>query len=215
MISRPKKPPAASQLAHIAADLRPLAVRIADLTLDPRNARAHNERSIAGVADSIAKFGQVKPIVVNTRTGIVAAGNGTVRACQSLGKKYIAATLLELTDAEAQAYAILDNRSAELSAWDTQQLETTIAELQAAGIDAVDVGFTSDELQELIASTLPVSDDDADDEDDDEDDEDVGPQHVAEKFEVAIKCESEAEQRKVYETLREQFPANKLKMLTV
>jgi hypothetical protein len=51
------------------------------------------------------------------------------------------------TDDEARAYAIVDNRSAELSEWDAGQL----AALQADGSDLLSLGWTGAELGDLLA----------------------------------------------------------------
>lgn len=51
----------APDLGHIAAPLRPLAIPIATLALDPANARRNPERTLSAVE---ATYGQRKPVVV-------------------------------------------------------------------------------------------------------------------------------------------------------
>jgi len=97
----------------LEAHLRP----VADLVLDPNNARAHDERNLEAIATSLARFGQQKPIVV-APDGTVLAGNGTLAAAKHLGWSEIAAITTDLKGADARGYAIADNRTAELAEWD-------------------------------------------------------------------------------------------------
>jgi ParB-like chromosome segregation protein Spo0J len=106
----------------IAEPLRSLAVPIADLNLDPANARTHGEKNLAAIRASLAQFGQRKPIVVQRAGMIVRAGNGTVTAAKALGWTHIAAVVLDDDNATAAQFAIADNRTAELAEWDPDAL---------------------------------------------------------------------------------------------
>jgi hypothetical protein len=64
------------QLDHIALPLRGLAVPIDALNLDPANARTHDEKNLATIMGSLARFGQRLPLVVQKQGMIVRAGNG-------------------------------------------------------------------------------------------------------------------------------------------
>lgn len=68
------------------------------VTLDPRNARSHNERSLLEIEKSLLQFGQQKPIVVDIDR-IVRAGNGTVQAIVNCCER----VLLEMQSTDAQA----------------------------------------------------------------------------------------------------------------
>ena len=113
--------------ARYAPGLEPLLRPIADLHQDPDNARAHDDRNLAAIRDSLSRFGQQKPIVVAS-DGTVLAGNGTLVAATSLGWDRIAVITTNLDGADARGYAIADNRTAELATWDSIRLA---AELQA------------------------------------------------------------------------------------
>lgn len=116
-------------------------VPIASLTLDPTNARKHSEQNLRAIANSLRRFGQRKPIVVQGTK--VLAGNGTLEAAKSLG--WMEITIVKVPDewdAEtAKAYALADNRSAELAEWDEQVLAAQLMELQDQGWDIADIGF--------------------------------------------------------------------------
>lgn len=116
---------------------------ITELALDPNNARKHSEKNLEAIATSLTKFGQRKPIVVHN--GVVIAGNGTLSAAKSLGWTEI--TVSEVPsewDAEtAKAYALADNRTAELAEWDESILAEQLFEMVDSGWDITDLGFES------------------------------------------------------------------------
>jgi len=132
-------------------------VNIDDLDLDPRNARKHDTKNLKAIADSLELFGQRKPIVVWGRT--VVAGNGTMVAARSLGWTEI--TVARVPDDwsadQVKAYALADNRSAELAEWDEQVLAAQLLELTEAEFDVELLGFElpADELQDVIEDDMP------------------------------------------------------------
>jgi DNA modification methylase len=132
-------------------------VNIDDLDLDPRNARKHDTKNLKAIADSLELFGQRKPIVVWGRT--VVAGNGTMVAARSLGWTEITVARVpdDWTADQVKAYALADNRSAELAEWDEQVLTEQLKELELAEWDLEVLGFdaTVEPLQDVIEDELP------------------------------------------------------------
>jgi len=123
---------------------------IAELSNDPANARKHNDRNIESIIASLRRFGQQKPIVIDI-TGVVRAGNGTLEAAKRLGWETIDAVTTELKGSDAVAYAIADNRTAELAEWDDDVLAAQLNGLLADDPDLLDAaGFDEDELAELL-----------------------------------------------------------------
>jgi len=59
-------------LDHIAEQLRPLAVEMGTLALDPKNARKHDDKSVKAIAGSLREFG-------TTRMDSFGRGNGRTR----------------------------------------------------------------------------------------------------------------------------------------
>ena len=130
----------------------PLAVETVptdSISQDPANARAHPERNLETIKASLRRFGQQKPIVVDG-DGIVRAGNGTLMAARALGWDSIAIVRTPLTGSEATAYAIADNRTAELAEWDGTALAEQLRSLQSEDFDLGAVGYTDDEVAALI-----------------------------------------------------------------
>lgn len=121
------------------------SVAIKSLTLDPENARTHSQKNIDAIAGSLNTFGQRRPLVV--WGDIVIAGNGTVEAAKSIGWEKIEITRVpaDWSHDQARAYALADNRTAELAEWDSNLLADHLIDLDSTGFDVSDWGFV--ELQ--------------------------------------------------------------------
>jgi ParB family chromosome partitioning protein len=137
-------------LAVIAEQLRPLAVPIGSVNLDPANARRHPERNLATIRASLERWGQRLPIVVQREGMVVRAGNGRVEAMRAMGWTHVAALIVDESAVEATAFAIADNRSAELAEWDDQALATMLQGLPSEL--RLGAGFSENDLSELLRS---------------------------------------------------------------
>lgn len=133
-------------------DLSEKLMPIDQLTLDPNNTREHSDRNIEAIARSLAKWGQVKPIVVweNNKATFVVAGNGTVISARALGWTHVAVTNFHGSYEDAIAYAIADNRTAELAEWDLPELATQFKKLVDEGWDLDDLGWAQHEWAPLL-----------------------------------------------------------------
>jgi site-specific DNA-methyltransferase (adenine-specific) len=129
---------------------------IKDLTLDPRNARTHSQKNLDAITNSLVKFGQRKPIVVSG-DGVVLAGNGTLEAAKGLKWDYIdvAVAPQDWDENTARAYALADNRTAELADWDQAVLTEQLLELHDAEFDIEALGF---EMPQVIEAE-PIDED--------------------------------------------------------
>lgn len=138
----------------INASLAALTVPMSSLRPDARNVRTHDERSVEAIVRSLREFGQQKPIVA-LADGTVIAGNGTLEAARRLGWTSIAVVRFD-DEAKARAYAIADNRTAELSAWDERALADALQELGADfPLDAL--GFAEHDVSRMLADdSAPV-----------------------------------------------------------
>jgi ParB-like chromosome segregation protein Spo0J len=125
-----KRAAKAGELEHIAEAIRSLAVPLAEIGEDPRNARTHGEENLAAIAASLERFGQLKPAVANRTTGRLEAGHGMLAAARRLGWTHLAVVWVEHTDEEARDFGLADNRTAELAEWDDQVLDELLAELR-------------------------------------------------------------------------------------
>ena len=118
---------------------------------DPANVRQHPEPNLAAIRASLARFGQQKPIVIDSK-GVIRAGNGTHAAAVALGWDKIGVVVSDLAGVDAVAYAIADNRTSELATWDEVALAETLRSLQSEEDFPLEAtGFTAEEVDALIA----------------------------------------------------------------
>lgn len=108
----------------------------------PDNARVGDTSAIA---ESLGRFGQVKPIVVQKSTGFVVAGNHTREAARSLGWEQIAAVLLDLDDETAKAYLLADNRLSDRARYDQTKLYESLESM----LDLDGTGYDLDYVESL------------------------------------------------------------------
>jgi ParB-like chromosome segregation protein Spo0J len=146
-----------ADLSHIAEPLRPLAVEVSSLHEDPANARNHSDRNAEAVAASLRRYGQRKPIVVNSNGMIVEAGNCTLRAAKMLKWTTLAAVLVDDDPVTATGYSLVDNRTGELAEWDDDVLGRLLTDLQSEGEDLPSLGWADAELKALTEAVPAFS----------------------------------------------------------
>jgi ParB-like chromosome segregation protein Spo0J len=124
-------------------------LQIKDLTPDPNNARQHDDKNLKAIQGSLKEFGQRKPIVI-TEAGVIVAGNGTVEAAKRLGWLKIDAVKVPAnwTPEQIKAFALADNRTAELASWSSIVLAEQLLELEEANFVIEEFGFAKEEVSE-------------------------------------------------------------------
>lgn len=105
-------------------------VLLAELKLNPKNCRKHDEKDLLVLAASLERWGQVEPLVVQKGTGLIIGGNGRLEAMLSLGWNDCQIAEVDCTDEQAVSLGIVLNRSAELSSWNTEAVEQALREIQ-------------------------------------------------------------------------------------
>ena len=121
-----------ADLSHIVEGLRPLAEPIDNVKPHPKNVRKHADRDQQALRASLKDFGQRTPIVANRKTGHVLKGNGTLAAAKKLQWAHVAVVWVEEDPKHEGRYMVADNRAAELSDWDEENLAAVLDELKAA-----------------------------------------------------------------------------------
>lgn len=137
----------------IVDDLAALAAPIDKLNLLPGNPRRGD---VDAVAKSLAAFGQRKPIVAR-RDGTVIAGNHTLQAARQLGWPEIAVVWVDDDDTTAKAFALADNRTAELGTYDDQLLADLISEVRDADPDLLAASGWSDEATKELLNAMAAN----------------------------------------------------------
>lgn len=115
-----------------------------------RNARTHSDEQISKLMGSIKEFGFVNPILVGD-DNVIIAGHGRLLAAQKLGMdKAPVIVAKHLSDIQKRALTLADNRIAEDSGWSEDLLQLEIAELESLDFDLDLLGFSDEEMDNLL-----------------------------------------------------------------
>ena len=149
----------------------------------PQNAKIHTPDQVKQIAASIKAFGFQQPIVVD-KDNVVIIGHGRLFAAQELMLDQVPGVRADdLTEDQAKALRLADNKLNE-SPYDFSKLEAELAELDIAGFDMEQFGFSDigGGEQEPAVNTESSF-------------------HYQEPYAVTVLVKDEAEQQEVYERL--------------
>src|SRR5271169_4221162 len=109
-----------------------------------------NDAAVDAVAASIREFGFRQPIVVDEQ-GVIIVGHTRYKAALKLGLKEVPVHVARgLTPAQAKAYRLADNKTADLAEWDETLLTRELEGLKGFDLDLNVLGFSKDELNALL-----------------------------------------------------------------
>ncbi len=145
-----------SDLSYISESLRFLAEPIEGLTPDPANARKHDRKNLDAIRSSFERFGMVKPIAVRKADGVVVAGNGRLKVARELGWTHVAVVRMDGTPAQLTAFALADNKTAELAEWDDLALADAMRVAGEAAVDLSGLGWSAKDLDALLDGDDPL-----------------------------------------------------------
>jgi ParB-like chromosome segregation protein Spo0J len=112
-----------------------------------------NEGDIGLIATLLKMHGQTRPIIVSTRTNHILAGNHVARAAESLGWTHIGVAWVDVDSDGEKRIVLADNRTAQLSSYDLQDLGNLIASVGASKIEGT--GYTLADLDDIILGRSP------------------------------------------------------------
>lgn len=137
-----------------AQSLRRLLVPIDECVPHPENPRRGN---LDVIEESLRAFGQVRPILVNKRSGYIVAGNHTYRAVvERLGWNRVARVLADLDPDEERRYLLMDNRSSDLGEYDVEAQGRLLAELAETG-KLEGTGYSEKAVADLTAQAAEIA----------------------------------------------------------
>lgn len=144
-------------------------VAIDDLIPWDKNPR-FNDQAVEPVMRSIQRFGFANPVIARADNNVVVCGHTRLKAAKSLGMTRVPVRFMDLTDEEATALALADNRLGEIAAWDDGMLGDILEELGNIDFDTTITGFSQQEIDQLMGNwTDPFWGDENENEDDSED----------------------------------------------
>lgn len=118
------------------------------------NPRFHSRTQIGNIKKSIAAFGFNAPILIDNQDVII-CGHGRYEAALQLGLTHVPVVrLAHLSEAQARAYMIADNKLTDLSIWDDGKLAKQFEKLAALNIDfeIEATGFETSEIDIRLQS---------------------------------------------------------------
>lgn len=116
---------------------------LSDITPYENNPR-NNEEAVEKVANSIKEFGFNQPIVVD-KDNVIIVGHTRYLAAQELGLTEAPVIVAgNLSDEQARAYRLADNKTGELAGWDFEKLALELEQIES--LDMGEFGFESHDL---------------------------------------------------------------------
>lgn len=126
-------------------------VPVEEINPNPRNPNMHPQRQIELLAKNIQHFGWRHPITVSKLSGFIVAGHGRLMAAKQLGLKIVPVDVQDFADEnEELAVLVADNRLAELSTLDLNELEKIADSWKRENFDTLLAGFEPVDLETLL-----------------------------------------------------------------
>lgn len=121
-----------------------------DLIPYANNPKEHPEKQVDKIASSIKNYGFVQPIVTDAENEVI-IGHGRLEAAKKLGLEQVPVIKnADLTDSEAKALRLADNRIAE-SEMDNEALAVEIEQLtDQDNFEELVTGFEEQEIDDLV-----------------------------------------------------------------
>lgn len=133
--------------------------KLSELTPYPGNAKKHDKKQIANVAESIRQYGFVQPIVVD-RDDVIIIGHCRALAAKKLGMDEVPCVSMDdLTPEQVNALRLVDNKSNE-SDWDFDLLAEELSGLDLSAFD-FDWGLPEAEMEEVTEDDAPEADEES------------------------------------------------------
>jgi len=128
-------------------------LKVQDINLSLLKPWEDNPRSNDGAVDAVVKsiesFGFNVPILCDRQFTII-AGHTRWKAAKKIGMKSVPVIVLGINEIQRKAFAITDNKTAELAEWDYPKLRKALCELKHKKINMLSLGCSQAELQALL-----------------------------------------------------------------
>lgn len=109
-----------------------------------------NTNAVEPTKESIKRFGFVKPILVD-KAGVIIAGHTRYVAAYQLGMEFVPVVYSDMDDEMAKKYRILDNKLAEKSSFDEDQL---LEELRSMEVPTDMQAFFFEDINQMLNFSL-------------------------------------------------------------
>jgi ParB-like chromosome segregation protein Spo0J len=130
--------------ANVIESLKSSLVPLSNLRQYPGNPRRGD---VDLIAESLAAYGQYRPIVVRRSDDTILAGNHTFQAAQKLGWQEVAVVYVDADDDRARRIVLADNRTSDLAYYNEEKLGDLLKSLS----DPSNTGYDPRTIDRLIS----------------------------------------------------------------
>ena len=125
-------------------------VKLSELKTQINCVKHHNKKNIQAIKNSIKRFDQYTPLVVNKKNNEILKGVGTYLAMKQLGVQQCYVYYVELNEKQQNQLIVLDNRTSELSEIDNNAVQKILYDLQKD--NAIFTGFSQKQIENIMNS---------------------------------------------------------------
>ena len=110
----------------------------------------HNKKNIQTIMNSLTKFGQYTPLVVNKSNFEILKGVGTYLAMKKLKWKKCNVYFVDLNEEQQKQLIVLDNRTSQLSQFDNEVIQKMFYDMEQS--DTKFTGFNEKQIDNIMNS---------------------------------------------------------------
>lgn len=134
-----------SGMVQFHPSVEPLLVPIDQITSHPDNPR---NGDVEAIVESIEVNGYIAPIIAQTGTGYILAGNHRYYALSQLGSEVAPVIWVDVDEKAAKRYLLADNRTSDLGQYDNAALVELLETLQESD-SLLGSGYNEADLENL------------------------------------------------------------------
>ncbi len=141
-------------------------IEISKIVIPNNLSKIHPKKQIRKLSRAYIKAGYAAPIII-TENNVLISGYGRILAAQEAGMTTIPAIVLKnISEVEADAIRLMDNRMAEDSVWDYPVLAIELEKILKVGYELDEIGFETVDYDKILHASEEKTETHEDEEDD-------------------------------------------------
>ena len=119
---------------------------------NPRKDLQEADKEYQDIKSSVMNYGLVVPLIMNKRTGNLINGHQRLKVLKDLGWTEVEVSLVDMDETKEKALNLALSRID--GDFDNKALSNVMAEIRAAGIDPITLGFTKSEVDKMFPAEM-------------------------------------------------------------
>ncbi len=119
---------------------------------NPRKDLQEADKEYQDIKSGILEYGLVIPLIMNKRTGNLVNGHQRLKVLKDLGWTEVEVSIVDMDEKKEKALNLALSRID--GDFDNKALTTVMAEIRAAGIDPMTLGFTKSEVEKMFPAQM-------------------------------------------------------------